>query len=436
MMRFYFPDSQDQVDPNFDFVREEHLPHRVRQRDDRYAHEVLQRPAYEGMLVSKAIVDGSAKGAGKYTGAQRRRLYDLGARQFFRLDSGPNPLHSLGDCGAFAYIEEVEPPITVDDAIDFYDGCEFDAGISVDHLVPAFRSERTPELFVTDELLEEQRVWQRRVDITLENAATFLQRHRERNCSFEPVGAAQGWSPSSYAKSVEALQQMGYTRIALGGMVPMKTPQIIESLEAIDDVRSPDTRLHLLGVTRVSELGTFQAYGVTSFDSTSPFRQSFMDDADNYYAPDGDHYVAVRVPPIDGNARLKSRILSGQVDQDAARTGERHCLQLLRAYGSHEVELDEVLHALRSYHLVVGEPDRKTGSVRDRTAEYARTLHARPWERCECGVCGAVGIEVVLFRGSERNKRRGFHNLAVFANELRDRLIQTAHTSNSPARTA
>ena len=33
---------------------------RHRQRDDRYAHEVLAEPPFEGILVSKAIVDGTA----------------------------------------------------------------------------------------------------------------------------------------------------------------------------------------------------------------------------------------------------------------------------------------------------------------------------------------------------------------------------------------
>ena len=40
-MKFYFPDSQDQISPTYDFLTEEYSPYRVRQRDDRYAHEVL-----------------------------------------------------------------------------------------------------------------------------------------------------------------------------------------------------------------------------------------------------------------------------------------------------------------------------------------------------------------------------------------------------------
>jgi hypothetical protein len=54
--------------------------------------------------------------------------------------------------------------------------------------------------------------------------------------------------------------------------------------------------------------------------------------------------------------------------------------------------------------------------------ECRRTLEDAPWKFCGCGICGQVGIEVSLFLGSERNKRRGFHNLAVFRNRLNNTL--------------
>ena len=50
---------------------------------------------------------------------------------------------------------------------------------------------------------------------------------------------------------------------------------------------------------------------------------------------------------------------------------------------------------------------------KDRTAEYRETLADRPWAACPCAVCKALGVHVVLFRGAERNRRRGFHNLFV-----------------------
>ena len=54
-MRFFFPDSQDQVDPAFDFHAERSSEFKVRQRDDRYAHEVLRRPAYDGLLAGERL---------------------------------------------------------------------------------------------------------------------------------------------------------------------------------------------------------------------------------------------------------------------------------------------------------------------------------------------------------------------------------------------
>lgn len=410
-MRFYFPDSQDQIDPRFDLLREEHPPHHVRQRDDRYAHESLSRRAYDGMLVSKAMVDGVSGSSGRYTVPQRHRLYRQGVHRFFRLDrvTGP-PLVTLGDNGAFTYVDEPEPPITPDDAIDFYEGCGFDAGISPDHVVLAFQSELEPSLPGTAEV---DPVWKERQQITIDMAAAFMARHKARGCTFEPVAAAQGWSASSMAQSVAAVQQMGYRRVALGGMVPLKNPQVLEVLQAVDDVRLPETQLHLLGLTRVEHVHDFAGFGVTSFDSTSPFFRAFKDDTDNYFTAER-RYTAIRIPPVDGNAKVKRAIKSGKIDHDTAHRAEQRCLELVRSFDRGEAKVAEVLEALEAYHEMF--------DGRVRTDRYTETLEARPWESCTCGICDDVGIEVILFRGTERNKRRGFHNVAVFAQQLRDNL--------------
>ena len=135
-MKFYFPDSQDLVSPTYDFLHDEYSPLRVRQRDDKYAHEVLSLPAYNGILVSKAIVDGSIRGVGKYSMPQRQRLYRLGVHDFFRL---PDDVETMGDCGAFNYVNEPEPPYTVDEVLDFYEHCGFQAGVSVDHIILGYQ---------------------------------------------------------------------------------------------------------------------------------------------------------------------------------------------------------------------------------------------------------------------------------------------------------
>jgi hemerythrin-like domain-containing protein len=38
---------------------------------------------------------------------------------------------------------------------------------------------------------------------------------------------------------------------------------------------------------------------------------------------------------------------------------------------------------------------------------------------CPCVICRQLGIHVVIFRGAERNRRRGFHNLFVTYTKLR-----------------
>jgi hypothetical protein len=403
-MKFFFPDSQDQIDREFDFVAEEKGIFRVRQRDDLYAHEALREPPFHGLLVSKAIVDGTASGTGKYTVAQRHRLYRQGARKFFRLDHAGKALDIMGDCGAFNYIKEDVPPYSPDEVIDFYEGCGFDQGISVDHVIFGYNP-ATDDGADADGLED----WRRRQEITLELAAEFLTK-AQQEASFEPIGVAQGWSPGSYAHSVASLQKMGYSRIALGGMVPLKTQDIMTCLAAIADVRDSATQLHLLGISRCENATGFAAHGVTSFDSTSAFQQAYKDERNNYHTLEGT-YMAIRVPQVDGNPKLRKAIRAGRISQDAAIVCERDCMRLLRAYAGREATVDAVIAGLRAYEDL-HDPGK------DRSDAYRQTLEARPWERCICGICDRIGIEVVIFRGSERNKGRGFHNLSVLAHQL------------------
>jgi hypothetical protein len=404
-MKFFFPDSQDQIDPGFDFGTEEHRPLRVRQRDDLYAHEALDGHVIDGLLVSKVIVDGTVHGAGTYTAAQRNRMYRVGVRQFFRLDQAPAAaIQTMGDCGAFSYHQEEIPPVTPDQVIDFYVECRFDLGISVDHVIFGF-----DPVADIDPQHPHGEQWHSRQQITLQLADSFLTKCKARKVRFEPLGVAQGWSPTSYAAAVRSLQKMGYTRIALGGMAPLKTGEILASLREISSARDPQTQFHLLGVTRRSNISEFISYGVTSFDSTSAFLQAFKDDKDNYHTADRT-YMAIRVPQVDGLPRLKKQILAGKVDQGAAIQRERACLQALQEYDTGEISVKHVIDALLDYYEIIG-----FGGYEE---AYRNVLDDSPWKSCPCSICAKAGINVIIFRGAERNKRRGFHNLYVFRQRL------------------
>src|ERR1051326_592206 len=408
-MKFFFPDSQDLVDPSFDFNRETRRSDRVRHRHDQYAHEVFSTPAFDGLLVSKGIVDGFGSTGSRYTTAQRHRLLRVGVQEFFRTSNLALPI--IGDCGAFTYVREAVPPYTVDEVLEFYVECRFDFGISVDHVILAYQPKLddvgTVVGAVPQDLID-------RRQITLDLASEFIGKQQSMKLGFKPMGVAQGWSPKSYAHAVNELQKMGYDYIALGGMVPLKTREILECLARINEVRSPDTKLHLLGVTRTDHVSAFAAYGVASFDSTSPLRQAFKDDRDNYYTLDRT-YTAIRIPQVQGNPALQRMISSGVVSQDRARQLEKLCLQLMKRYASDNCPMEEVLEALVAYEILCG-------SKRPHREIYREVLTDRPWTKCSCDICRKLGYHVILFRGAERNRRRGLHNVWVFYRRLRREL--------------
>jgi hypothetical protein len=425
-VRYFLPDAQDLVDPSFDFARERRSPTRLRQRDDLYAHEVFADPAFDGILVSKGIVDGFDNTGGRYTLAQRHRLLRAGARDFFRLGVQKRHITVMGDCGAFTYVDKETPPYSIDDVIGFYLECGFDHGISLDHVILAFdRTLDDEPKRVPPHLRDRQR-------ITLDLALEFRNRWRRDRLPFEPLGVAQGWSPKSYAHATSQLQKMGYRYIAVGGLVPLKSTEILASLAAIDDVRRPDTRLHLLGVTRTEHLREFARMGVASFDSTSPLRQAFKDDRDNYYTLDR-AYTAVRIPQVEGNARLQKLISSGKLSQDRARELERECLRSMERLDASDANVTDALDALRRY-------DDFCGMKGDHTDVYREVLTDRPWRACACEVCRSLGHHVIVFRGAERNRRRGFHNVWVFYQRLQKQIAgitdPTTETSAAPPKRA
>ena len=421
-MKFFYADSLDLVDPHFDFLAEKSLnPKRIPQRDDVYAHELMgeQRP-YDGLLVSKALfrVGGGSVATGKYSQAQRKRFERDGARKFLRVprsaSTGRAHYPVLGDCGAFAYRNEEEPPFNVDELIDFYEDGQFSMGISLDHVVLAYNESldrpeaaqgTLPGVRSTHASVRSEAI--RRQELSLENADEFRRKAIARAVAFEPIGAAHGWSPISYQRAVRELVRMGYDYIALGGLVPRKSREIDEILRAVRTESLGHARLHLLGVVRPELFDLMKDSGVVSFDSSSPIWQAFKDAKDNFYSSDSaGHYTAVRIPQSDQGLPMR-RIREGRIDQAEAIAAERGALDALRLFGRHQLSIDSLLRALRRYDDLLGD-DRKTKTPWER---MERTLTDRPWDSCPCPICSEIGIEVILFRGANRNRRRGFHNL-------------------------
>lgn len=406
-MKFIFADSHDYVDPGFDFEAEEHSPDRLAQRDDVYAHEFFEQAPYDGILVSRATV-GDERWNGKYSTSQSMRFRRDGARTFLRYDPKRTGGMLIGDCGAFSYVREPDPPYSVPEMADYYADCGFTHAVSVDHVILGY-NEQLDGLSLFGGAVPEE--WRRRYEVTLRLAEQFRAYCRDQEAPFVPIGVAQGWSPRSYATAVQRLtRDLGYDYVALGGMVPLKVDQIHRVLSAVRNV-APTVQLHLFGFTKADHLGDFARYNIESFDSTSPMLRAFKDSTKNYLASDR-WYTAIRVPQADANRVFKQNILAGVQSQRLLRDQEERALRALRAYAAGEISTEDTL-------LPVVEYGRQLHDV-DRARAYRETLRDRPWERCPCRACREAGIEVLIFRGSNRNRRRGFHNLWELHRQLRN----------------
>ena len=242
-MKFIFSDSLDMVDPSFDFIEDRSSAKRDHYWDDVYAHEIFLTPPYDGMLVSKATV-GDNIIQGKYALSQAMRFYRVGAREFLRLNTPQlKTMPIFGDCGAFSYAQLEVPPYTPEEIVEFYDSSSFTHGCSVDHVIFDFEEDTIGMGGGSEDA-------KRRYDITISNAETFLNEHRSRQSNFIPLGAVQGWSPQSIAEASRQLCAMGYDYLALGGLVPLKTPQIHKIIQAVKETVPSNTKIHLLGFAK------------------------------------------------------------------------------------------------------------------------------------------------------------------------------------------
>lgn len=390
MIKFFLSNAEDLVDPNYNFLTDEHLTNRDRWRDDVYPYQLFSEPICDGVFLS-----GVAKPSLK------KRVEAAGSiHTFLRLSSN---VPVMGDCGAFNYKEKDIPPYQTEAILETYQRHGYTLGASIDHLIDPKSS-----------LDEKQRRW----DITLYNAEQFISQHRSTQLGFTPIGVAQGWDPTSYRQAVEKLLEFGYKYVAIGGVTRLHVKHLKPILEEVSTVLPGDVELHLLGIARLSDLALFQSIGVTSFNGSTPIRRGTMGE---YWTVPGKKYEAIRIPSANrkhrqyrssGRLRRLDEIFDeGEISEKEFTKLEQACLSSLRAYDKGETSLDEALNTVLQFN-------RLNGDMRDRRLKYEQTLHDRPWQTCPCEVCQNIGVEVIIFRGNDRNRRRGFHNAWVFYCQL------------------
>ncbi len=387
-LSYFIPEWDDLVDRDFDFATDTHSGGSGNWTNEVYAHQIYPEPNYDGILISKVVAEKSK--------SKKERINRLGVHRSLRV---PREFPIMGDCGAFGYINEEVPPYTTDEILDYYTRLDFDFGVSIDHLIVSATESAKKA----------------RYDLTIENAAEFLKQHRKAKLPWTPIGAIQGWDPKSYAAAAKKYVAMGYKYIGIGGLVRTPTREILEMLQQVHQVVPADVKIHLFGLARIASMAAFADLGVRSVDSASLLRRAWMGTGQNYLTMDGVFFTAIRIPEAGKSFRAKRMVSEGRASGSTVERLEARCMQAMVRFDQDKVQVDEVLDVLEEYdHLITPE--------RTPTRELLReTLEARPWRDCGCEICKKDGIQVLIFRGNNRNRRRGFHNTYVFY-----RLLQKA----------
>ena len=411
-LKYFLPDWEDRLDPDFDFINDKYSNEHKNNpyEHDVYAHQLFESPLYDGILVSLSIFESkiSLKNSNSKTYTIRNRTK---IKDYLKIPNDSS-LKVMGDCGAFGYVTEREPPLpfySVENISDLYDKLGFDYGVSVDHLAVDYIMVKDEKLGkkVKKHLSKYEK--NRRIKITLKNAEEFLKIHHEKQYEFIPIGVAQGHTLNTYRNSVVKLIKMGYDHIAIGGLIQYKSEFILDILKKIQPY-TKDVNVHLFGVLRPSYLNEFEKFGATSFDSASFLRKAWLRSGQNYLAPNGEWYAAIRVPQASNPRLLKNADLNGFSKEDLENM-EQDALRALMDYDKGKTDVDDVLNKIIKYDNLLLRNSNDGINLKEK---YMRTLLDKPWKSCDCNICKKIGIHVVTFRGTNRNKRRGFHNTLIF----------------------
>ena len=394
---YFFPDWDDYV---YEPFQKEETDGDRSPENRKYAHEIFKSdPPYDGLLFSLAQM---LTERGPLNRLSKKDLFDLrGDRRI------PEDMLLFGDPGAFSYTADSEPPITSEKAASLYDKFDFDLGASVDHIpIPSI----TPE---------ERK---KRMDLTEENAEQFLKICEKNEYQFVPVGSIQGFTVDDYVYYVQRYVEMGYKHIALGGLVRRKDSRILEIIAAVREAlqkytcgKEENIWVHLFGVLRPDLQDSFQHLGVSSFDSASYLRKAWLSSDRNYLAPDGegDWYGTIRVP-ISASKAMRDVAESNSMSIEKLEELENQCLSSLGRFDGTPESKEEVLANIDEYGPLL----QRKGEDNHFVDKHEALMTDQPWEKCECAVCKELGIQVVVFRGSNRNRRRGFHNTWVFYHKI------------------
>jgi hypothetical protein len=389
-MRYFIPEWDDRVDPGYNFQTNTHsVAHKAHpSKNDSYMWEIfgIENVPFDGVLVSIATLQ---KKPTKY-----QSILNTGIHNFLRL---PQDFEILADCGAFSYIKEEIPPYKTTDVLKIYSDLGFNYGVSIDHLVvPMYKEQNQARMKITyDNGIEAYNEWK----IKYKN-------------DFQLIVAVQGADVADYLSMFDNFYQKGIRHFAFGSLVRTQTSFIVKLMDAlIQDIkttRKTPEFFHFFGVARCTLFPKFKEFEemgiITSFDSSSYLRKAWLTSAHaqfNYINQFLEGYSAIRIPSK--LSKEKKVLMSPEEYENHSNL----VLNSLRRFDKNEIDLDEVLGEVENFN-------KKIEADPNLLKYYQRTLKEKPWRQCNCRICKEVGIDVAIFRGNNRNRRRGFHNVFTF----------------------
>lgn len=406
-MRFYLPDWDDNVDAEYDFLHDENSHLRKSDRPLNFIWDIYGRDQapIDGVLVSREQIEDSE--------ARSRRIRNNGLSGGMA-GGIPEWLPTIVDCGAWGYRKLPEPPYKPDEIMDFYADVDMTVGVTIDHLIfdsepvprlylneralpddadvsalpgtlgdgshqadvmiAPWRTESTPDQFnlarfdSADEFLsvvvDDDRAKyvendsEHRFDLTLKNAERMRALYKDfREHPFRLMAAVQGWSPETYAEATEQVLEMGYDYIGLGGLAASSVADVKETVQAVGEVvdgyESEYQRridVHIFGFAKNDAFDQIRHSGVSSFDSASMLRASWIG-GNNYHLGHDRKHDAIRVHPSTPQHDFRESIdleLRGQPILQALRAYDRGD-SLIEAMGRWRDEARSGLKALPRY---------------------------------------------------------------------------------------
>lgn len=380
-----------------------------------YAHEACgNQIPFDGILLSLSHIHVGKGALHRLANETEGRIH---LRSRLRI---PQDILLFGDCGAFSYAGESNPPFTSEEAAKLYDKFGFDIGASVDHIPLPEIAARHPDGSVEKRKLSKTTRY-RRMLLTRSNAEEFLKICRERQYRFTPLGVIQGIGRQSYVERLHDYLDMGYKHIALGGLVPRTDKDILDIVCAVRQGLQARTRgcsenvwIHLFGILRPKLQPIFKELGVSSFDSASYFRKAWLRSDQNYLAPDGKHWYGTIRIPISTSKAMRLVASKEGLSKDELAEMEQNCLDAIEACDKEPLARTLVIESINRYGPLLNRKSEDNHFA----DKHVLLLRDRPWEKCSCPFCRSAGIHVILFRGASRNKRRGLHNTWVFYHKV------------------